>query len=271
MSERMHPVYTLIPQRSYDAIVGRGDASLPDLLTAIVVDPDEADDVAKQGISVDYSFDEIAYRGGHLVSEALNSVAIWLNGRESRFPVSVGEISRWEPRLGAWILCSLIENLAPFVASSDEANVEDSVDIIRMYIAGKVPERVVEDSVNTTTSKRRSPSAAAITIDVINALKNAMALAFKTSESRGSSVLARHAAYRLEAAEKRIVDLYDPYRKQVLPRAGVATRAILSVPVRHSSYSGSGSIASASASSLAPAAIVGAVLGAGAMYFAKRS
>lgn len=106
MREPMHPIYTMIPQRSFDAYVSRSK-QLKEILCALIVDPDEAHDAALEyGVqNTPHQYEDFKSLGMKSVEKMLSTISLWARNRDSR--EAMADIVDWNMTLGLWCGCSV--------------------------------------------------------------------------------------------------------------------------------------------------------------------
>lgn len=114
-------VFTLIPQKSYEAIVGDRQPTIPLLLTALLVDPDEAADVEVKG-DAKIHLDDFVRAGANAVASALQTISQKILVTDD--PVNaIGELYDFSPLLALWCFAkgvSLEGKASGFRISVDE-------------------------------------------------------------------------------------------------------------------------------------------------------
>lgn len=106
MRPRTHEIYTHIDERSYTAFVESG--SLDEVLCAFVVDPDEAEDVAKRyGVSgTPHSLSFLWTQSASFFDAALQTIAQWVMAQPDA-EVALEGVASWERLLGIWCACAV--------------------------------------------------------------------------------------------------------------------------------------------------------------------
>lgn len=122
---QMHPYYTEIPLRSFEAMAF--DGHLSEVLLALIVDPHEADDVSRTIWDVQEARIELLQDGRIVeapirMDDFLNlpsknalehlkiTLAQWVFTFE-RAPEPMGLLTKWSPRLGVWCACSVAKEI----------------------------------------------------------------------------------------------------------------------------------------------------------------
>ena len=130
----MHPYYTEIPQRSFDAIVKNGYFS--EVLMALLVDPLKAKDEAWSIYRISDLRVELD-RNGHIVIAPINisdfarlgtlsmsklktTISQWVMERGGDAYKSLRLLTEWDHCLGVWCACFVAENALRYLPDSDE-------------------------------------------------------------------------------------------------------------------------------------------------------
>jgi hypothetical protein len=111
-------IYTLIPQKSLDAFIHTG--SLSEVLSALIIDPDEAEDyVREHGNDAPHSMRDFMNLGRKALTSALQTTAEWTlrYGDPER---AIRGIVRWDRRLGIWCCCAAVGPLLSLMPASEE-------------------------------------------------------------------------------------------------------------------------------------------------------
>lgn len=114
----MHPVYTEVPQRSYDAYVTGNRPKLTEVMCAFVVDPDEAIDSAKEyGVRrTPHSLDVVRSMGAGAVDAALITISQWVS-KQSGAGFAIEQIGNYDRHLGMWCVCILGPDVVKLLSS----------------------------------------------------------------------------------------------------------------------------------------------------------
>lgn len=118
--EPMHPVFTLVPERSYKAFVKGNLPTLDELMCALVVDPDEAQDVAKERkLRIPHALPVFADLGRAPYTAALQTIAQWIMQQPiDGAPLDL--LARYDRRLLAWIACQVARESLRFAHDYEE-------------------------------------------------------------------------------------------------------------------------------------------------------
>lgn len=118
--EPMHPVFTLVPERSYKAFVKDKLPTLDELMCALVVDPDEAQDVAKERkLRIPHGLPVFADLGRVPYTAALQTIAQWMMQQPVEgAPLDL--LAKYDRRLVAWIACQVARESLQFAHDYEE-------------------------------------------------------------------------------------------------------------------------------------------------------
>lgn len=125
MSKLMNEFFPLIPQRSFDAYVR--ERTLQELLCALIVDPDEALDMAEQrGVArTPHSLEDFRLAGGSKgVDAALETAARWAATNRSIW-LSSPQLPIWDRHVAAWCAISVTRDILRYT-EDDGASLRDA-------------------------------------------------------------------------------------------------------------------------------------------------
>ncbi len=111
----MHPVFTLVYQRSFDAYVNPNKMQLDAVMASFVIDPQEAEDAFEQrGVEgTPHSLKFIADRGKRFFSAALETISQWVLCFEDTRKI-IAEITAYDVRLGVWCATRVVRKLRAY-------------------------------------------------------------------------------------------------------------------------------------------------------------
>lgn len=160
MKEKMHKVYTEVPQRSYDAIVKEG--WLSELLLALITDPLEAEDLArnlvrdpaKQSIAIrqhggDYAVYPAPVSPRDFADLGANAIASWKitisQGISNQQGQGIGlyPLAKYNTRLGSWCVCQVVRLVLPMVRKGDDRP-KKAVEAAEAWVRGEAKKSAVE-------------------------------------------------------------------------------------------------------------------------------
>lgn len=273
MTERMHSFFSMNPERSLalqapsrsPSLMGGTEIDyLPAILRALAVDPDEAADVAEQGVLVPYGFDDFV-RSGRL-TEALVTVSEFVRWRKDTRS-ALRELSTWCPMLGVWCACDtadegLSANVMDRKLDSGAYGAKKAIAACRDYARGAIPaERAIRAC---EVASRMAESRMLESLRAVRSLGEAI----RTYEVKkdlywfalkiGNVWANAHNAIVGNLREATREDREEATRRLT----GIVANACLTFPVR----SASGRLGA----SIAMPVALGVVAGAGAMFLAKR-
>lgn len=134
MNDERHSYYTCVPLRSIEAIVPPDAAERLDLiLRALIVEPEEAEDLSEDPSIIDCSTNRFAERGTMAFDAALQTIGQW-SLRQSSVLDAIQWISLWNQWLGIWCASCVVRNLAqkfPRYSSDHFALIESTQDAVR--------------------------------------------------------------------------------------------------------------------------------------------
>lgn len=134
MNDERHSYYTCVPLRSIEAIVPPDAAERLDLiLRALIVEPEEAEDLSEDPSIIDCSAERFVERGAMSVDAALQTIGQW-SLRQSSVLTAIQWISLWNQWLGIWCASCVVRNLAqkfPRYSSDHLALIESTQDAVR--------------------------------------------------------------------------------------------------------------------------------------------
>jgi hypothetical protein len=111
MNDERHSYYTCVPLRSIEAIVPPDAAERLDLiLRALIVEPEEAEDLSEDPSIIDCSTNRFAERGTMALDAALTTVGEWVSMQEIA-SLAAGEVADWHPKLAAWCCFPIVREL----------------------------------------------------------------------------------------------------------------------------------------------------------------
>lgn len=267
----MHPIYTMIPERSWRAVMsaaGRQDdstrpLSLSMVMAALAVDPDEAADMAEAGRLpfLKTNFDTFA-RDGRIVP-MLQTIAQWTM-QQADAGDAVEVIMRWNAKLGVWCACKVAREALPMVPARMSSPLR-LLDALEAWVVG----RASHDQIVSVYSEVRldqeifyNPLQYAAEDAISAALAVAIAMLDDDYSAMGA-VFSFVARARLDPTPDDNSPQWERLRNREMTRLrAVVAEACMTFPVRASS----GWIRGLR---MAPAAM-GAVLGAGTMALAQR-
>lgn len=120
MREPMHPIYTMIPQRSFDAYVKRGD--IVEVMCALIVDPNQAYAMAREyGVrDTPHSLSDFEKAGGSdAVETALLAASIWTMQQGSA-DTAISDIVYWDRRVAVWCACQVARTVLRFIPAGED-------------------------------------------------------------------------------------------------------------------------------------------------------
>jgi hypothetical protein len=147
----MHPYFTEIPLRSFEAMAFEGNLS--EVLLALIVDPHEAEDVAKsiqeiQSTRIELDFD------GELISSPIAladfqnlpskngfeklkiTLAQWVMTTKSAF-FPLKTLSEWDQRFAVWCACAVSREAIRFVGKSENRPIR-AIETAEAWVCGRV-------------------------------------------------------------------------------------------------------------------------------------
>lgn len=173
---QMHPYYTEVPLRSFEAMAFEGNLS--EVLLALIVDPNEAEDVSLTIQNVYDTKIELDFEG-KIISAPITledfqnlpsknafeqlkiTLSQWAMTKSSTDAII--EIARWDRRLGAWCACACSREGQMF---HGEENLK-SIAITEAWVRGeadmeevKYAYRLVRDNSSAGTSAKRAAGVA---------------------------------------------------------------------------------------------------------------
>jgi hypothetical protein len=141
----MSTVYSLIPERSLAAYSNVG--SLVEVLCALITDPDEADDAAREyGVAgTPHNLSDFALTSGaNGVSAALQTVAEWTMQQQGP-EIAIRQIIAWDHRVGAWCACQVSREALRYVPP-DENRPRAAIETAERWVVGDVAVEEVRDA-----------------------------------------------------------------------------------------------------------------------------
>ncbi len=118
---KMHKTFTRVPQRSYDAFVGRRRATLDALLAAFSVEPLEAEDALREHEinGIPKSLEYFASLGRLSFVSALETISQWALAQKDGYKALEAIIS-YDRRLGVWCACQVAKQTLPLIPSDEQ-------------------------------------------------------------------------------------------------------------------------------------------------------
>jgi hypothetical protein len=131
---QMHPYFTEIPLRSFEAMAFEGHLS--EVLLALIVDPHEAEDVSRMIRDIYSTRIELDFDGKitsapitlsdfqdlpskHAFEQLKITLAQWVMTTE-RADSAVGALASWDRRFGVWCACAAARDALRFVPEDEE-------------------------------------------------------------------------------------------------------------------------------------------------------
>ncbi len=118
----MHPTFTRVPQRSYDALVDDRDVTIDAVMAALAVDPLEAEDAFKLfGVDgIPRTLQHFADRGRGAYVQALETLSQWVRTQDS-LRLALRKLTLYDMRIGMWAASQMVREVLPFVLPRYEA------------------------------------------------------------------------------------------------------------------------------------------------------
>lgn len=182
--EPMHPVFTLVPLRSYSAYVKSDPPALDELMCALMVDPLEAEDAAAEsGMEMPHALANFASLGRRPYTAALQTIAQWVEEQEEARPALRG-LMKYNNKLGTWCACQLARASLLYV-SADEPRPRAIIELTESWLYGK---STLEDVRRYANRSMSGPSVTVADMAAVDAAANAAYSAYNdTSDPRKSS------------------------------------------------------------------------------------
>lgn len=167
MSELMHPIYTEIPQRSYDALVRNG--MLEEVLLALITDPLAAEDMWEEivrdtKVRPSVTSRDFADLGVDMLSKWRITTAQWVTEERDALG-AMRWITTYDCRLGIWCTCRVAREMLRSVHPRELALHTSAIEISEAWLKGQATiEQVRESAVyvtNTSSSTYYAVTAAA--------------------------------------------------------------------------------------------------------------
>lgn len=145
----MHPVYTHVPQRSFDAYASSNPVTLDEVLCALIVDPLEAEDAAKdRGVQgTPHSLCDFADQGMVPLRIALETIAQWVSSH-AYSPQAITDIARYDERLGVWCGCQVARNPLQYESVYISPRTHALIEVTEAWVRGNA-------NLNDILQKRR--------------------------------------------------------------------------------------------------------------------
>lgn len=151
MREPMHPLYTLVPNRSIDAYVKYG--TLDEVLCALIVDPDEAYDAAREcGVkNTPHSLRDFEISTGSSgVSAALQTVAEWtMNQPEAR--IAMRQIGPWDRYVACWCASQCVRIAVMYSTSQDQRLIK-VIETAELEVVSRVTRGVILEAARNVSA-----------------------------------------------------------------------------------------------------------------------
>ena len=189
MNEPMHPVFTEIPQRSYNALVRKG--TLEEVLLALITDPLAAEDVADELEAKTRKLPAVtpsvfADLGANALSAWKITVAQWVMTQADARP-ALRALIAYDRRLGVWGACQVAREALSYVFVGED----------RPRIAIETTEAWV---VGRASIEQVRQSAAAANAAAVSAAYATSAAAWAAAAAANAAADAAYAAYAATAA-----------------------------------------------------------------------
>ena len=131
---QMNSYYTNISQKSYDAYV-KDRRDLDQVLCALIVDPDEAADAAKEyGLELPHSLDAFQSYSLKLVEMMKQTLAQWAMTMD-RADQALGTLAAWSRRFGAWGSCAVARSVLSYVPSKEKRPLR-AIELTESWVIG---------------------------------------------------------------------------------------------------------------------------------------
>lgn len=234
--EKMHSYYTEIPLRSFDATVKNG--WLSEVLTALLVDPLEAEDVAETLARSDTTYRMVfSLRDGvrepvpisleyfmslpsKSVFERLKiTVAQWIMTQPDAMQAAY-ETTAWDQRFGVWCTCQAVRVCLPNVRF-DDPNPSDAIAAAERWVIGLAN----VDAVNDAANKAIDSAVSAEVDGDVAASSAADAAAFSANAALGSGFKA--AAYANDAISSAATSILTARRQTSRVTVSVELRDVM--------------------------------------------
>lgn len=149
--EPMHPVFTLVPLRSYSAYVKGDPPALDELMCALMVDPLEAEDtVAEMGMEMPHALADFSSLGRRPYTAALQTIAQWAEAQtDAAFAMRM--VTLYDRRLGVWCACQLAREVMSFV-SPDEKIHKATIELTESWVRGGAEIKKVRSAAKSAIS-----------------------------------------------------------------------------------------------------------------------
>ncbi len=135
---KMHKTFTRIPQRSYNAFVGRRKQTLDAVLAALAVDPLEAEDAFKMfGVKeTKHSLEHFAGVSRLAFVSALETISQWVKTVDVTV-VAIYVVAEYDARLGTWCACQVARESLRFVPEG-RSRASDAIKCAEGWVRGSV-------------------------------------------------------------------------------------------------------------------------------------
>lgn len=243
MTEPMHPVFTEVPQRSYNAIVGNG--WLSEVLLALVVDPLEAEDLAATirrgaGIRLDIvpahsgskpypapvTVADFASAGANVLSTWRITVAQWVR-TQSEAQDALSALVEYDRRIGVWCACQVARQVLRYVDDRRQRS-RTAIETAESWVRGEVTNAQVRRDGDAAAYAYAGDHAADAGYSAIATIYVGMAHCSDTAHHAAASVAFESAAYGSP-------EWTTAYRSELVRLREVVASACLTFPAGTSS------------------------------------
>jgi hypothetical protein len=138
MSEKMHPIYTAIQDRSVLAYAGLRPCGLEEVLCAAIVDPSNAEDAEDElGVTrMPHSLCDFLERlGAKGVDVALEVTSQWTMNRDQPWQ-AIRQIVAWDRMLGVWCVCQAARETLKFIPENEDRP-RVAIESAELWVTGK--------------------------------------------------------------------------------------------------------------------------------------
>ena len=238
MKELTHPIYTEIPQRSYNALVRKG--TLEEVLLALITDPLAAEDLAatirrEAGIRLEIvpahsgsspypapvSAKEFASAGANALSAWRITVAQWVC-TQSEAQDALSALAEYDRRLGVWYACQVARQVLRYVDDRRQRS-RTAIETAESWVRGEVTNAQVRRDGDAAAYAYAADHAADAAYSAIATIYVGMTHCSDTAHHAAAAVAFASAAYGSP-------EWTTAYRSELVRLREVVASACLSFP-----------------------------------------
>jgi|JI10StandDraft_1071094.scaffolds.fasta_scaffold00157_127 hypothetical protein len=233
MKPRMHEIYTHIDDRSYKAFVESG--SLDEVLCAFVVDPDEAEDVAKRyGVSgTPHSLLFLWTQSAGFFDAALQTIAQWVMAQPDA-EAALDGVASWNMLLGIWCACAVSKE-ALLLCPDRQNRAKSLIGLTEEWVAsrGSMPHEKIRAMVREVSRFQATLRSYAEQTSLSAAMESA-ALIWRSPDPSGVSSVSRYVAAALcdDGGDEDDEEFLSCKASEMLRLRSVVAEACLRFPAR---------------------------------------